>query len=96
LSARARCLLEVGHTSPKTPGSRSVSKLARASGAVVRKRLLSKTVQTARLCAPLDLLIETDSLELGEPGTKLLKLVSRQFGHGFFDVFDGSHAQSIA
>jgi hypothetical protein len=61
---------------PATPSRwRSVSQLARATGAEIRKRLLSELVEPTRFGVPLDPPVETSRLEFLEPGTELPELI---------------------
>jgi hypothetical protein len=46
----------------------------------------------ARFGVALDPFVETGGLEFFEPGAESRKLIGRQFGHRFFDVFKARHA----
>ena len=50
-------------------GRRNASQLARAAGSEIRKSLLGKLIEAARLGVALNPLIEARGLEFLEPGT---------------------------
>ena len=67
---------------PNSPRARPARKSA---------SLLSELVEPARFGIALDPFVETDGLEFLESGAESRKLIGRQFGHRFFDVFEGRH-----
>jgi hypothetical protein len=73
------------------PGWRSVSQFARATGAEIRKRLVSQLVEPASFRVSLDAVIEARCLEFFEPSTESRKLIRWQFSYGFLYVFNGRH-----
>ena len=75
-------------------GWQSASQFSSAARLKVCKRLLSESVELARLGIPFNGLIEMRGLELLEPSAKLLELISGQIRDGSLDIFQCRHGES--
>src|SRR5437763_16914840 len=79
----------------RTRSWRNASQLAGVARAEFGERFIGEPVEPPGFCVALDLAVETVSLERLEPGAEFRKLLRRELGDGFFDVFHG-HAHRIA